>query len=399
MGRALFLRTSVVAGIAVVLAKVLFSCVDLASLGNGPPDAQAPPIIDGAAPDVVDPCSHVQPAVASAANDSTDELPTFIIALDTVIIDSKKVSPLDLDGYCTCDTRPGTPGDGGPSCASASVACDGDGGADNALGAVADTYASVVSIERIVNRLIASGHRTLLLQIQKYNGLANDSEVVVGTIVADGIRSQGCPSSVFDPVKQVWSAGRCGDDAWTLSLESVVPSGNPMPFVIGTGYVRDHQLVVRLNNAALLPFNDESTVRFRVPILTGHLVPLGEDLAPRDPARAPTEKEKRLFRIDDGLLAGRVLAQEALATLGSYLQSSGARLCTSPGFGFVHDGICGAADIPGQGNAPFDLSKSCDALSAALGFVAIPALAAYVSDAAVPLTGCEAVDAAAFMCP
>ena len=65
----------------------------------------------------------------------------------------------------------------------------------------------------------------------------------------------------------------------------------------------------------------------------------------------------------------------------------------------VRERICRGADIPAQGTAPFDPSKACDALSGALGFAAIPAVTAPVADAAVPNTGCESVDAAAFRCP
>ncbi|HSO34147.1 MAG TPA: hypothetical protein VLT33_16545, partial [Labilithrix sp.] len=323
--------------------------------------------------------------------------PTFVIAIDTVTLDPRKVTALDLDGVCTCDSRPGAFDDGGPRCQTATVTCDEDGGADNSLGAVAEVTASKVGIETVANRLIANGHRTVLLQIQKYNGLANDDEVRVGTMLAEGIHSQSCPSSVLDPATKRWSAGRCGDDAWAVNPASLVGS---VPLVVGTGYVRDHRLVVaRLNNAVPLPFNDESTLNFRLPVLTGQLVPLGEDLMPRDPTRAPTEKEKRLFRLDNGSLAGRVLAAEGVAAIGTYLQSNGTRLCTSPGFGLIHDSVCASADIQGKPLVPDDPTRGCDALSAALGFTAIPAVTSFVSDAGPPPTGCESVDAAAFACP
>lgn len=119
---------------------------------------------------------------------------------------------------------------------------------------------------------------------------------------------------------------------------------------------------------------------------------------PRDPARAPTEKEKRLFRLEDAVFAGRVLAADALATLGTYQQSAtGTRLCTSAGFGVVRDSVCNAADILGKAaNEPL---ARCDALSAAIGFVAVPVVQSYVSDAAAPPTGCESLDAAILTCP
>lgn len=402
--RPALIRASIVAGVGVVLAKVLISCVDLESLGNGPPDAAAPPT-DGSVPDVVDPCTHDQPAITSDRDDTDGgaDLPTFVLALDTVSLDSKKVSPLDLDGVCTCDPRQGTFANGAPSCAGTVLTCDGDGGGDNALGAVIESSQVLSGIEGVSNRLIASGHRTLLLQIQKYNGLPNDSEVTVGTLVGVGIRSKACSMSVFDPAAGYWSTGKCGDDPWTISPASGVVGGSGIaPYAIGRGYVRDGQLVVRLNNAALIPFNDESTIAFRNPILSGRLVPLGEDLAPRDPDRTPTEKEKRLFRLENGLLAARLLATDALATIGTHRQSgTGTRLCESAGFVLLRKQFCEATDLLGQPQEKqaFDPTKPCVAISAALGFAAIPAIQAYVSDAGTPPTGCEGVDAATFLCP
>lgn len=402
VGRALVLRTTFVAGIGAVLAKVLISCVDLESLGNGPPDGAAPPA-EASVPDVVDPCTHDQPAATSSLNDGDGELPTFVLALNTITFDPKKVVPLDLDGVCTCDPRPGTAREGGPACASPEPNCDADGGGDNSLGLVANESAPIVGVETVVNRVIAAGHRTLLLQIEKYNGLANDKEVVVGTLLAEGIRSQGCPSSVLEAAKPLWSTGGCGNDPWTVSPASVlfVTGSGLLPLARGIGYVRDFQLIVRIKDTALFPFNDESTFRVAMPIVQARLVPLDENLAPRDPARPPaTEREKRLFRIDEGVIAGRVLTTDVLGILGAYQPSTGPRLCAQDAkFGLVRERICRGADIPAQGTAPFDPSKACDALSGALGFAAIPAVTAPVADAAVPNTGCESVDAAAFRCP
>ncbi len=364
------------------------SCVDLESLGNGPPDGQAPN--EASAPEAAaDPCSRAQPPSKPDGGDDPTELPAFVLALDVVSLDPNKVSALDLDGVCTCDT----------SCGAPIVVCDDDGGADNAVAHVAETASPFLAIDGIPNRLIAMGHRTVLLQIAKYNGLANDGKVVVGTLLGEGIHTQGCPTSVLDPQAQVWSRGGCGDDPWTLSPSSVLVTGTAtVPLVIDSdAYVRDYQLVARFNGAAPLPFNDESTIRFGSPVLTGRLVPLDETLAPRDPARAPTEKEKRLFRIEGGVLAGRVLASDLLATLGTYTKVGGSPLCASSAFEAVRSNVCDAVDITRTPRP--DPSVRCDALSAALGFVAIPAVAADVADASVTSTSCSTVDAAVLACP
>jgi hypothetical protein len=371
---------------ALLVAKALLSCVDLASLGNGPPDAPAP--TEAAAAEAGDPCSHAQPpAPPDLGGRDPSELPTFVLALDEVTLDPTKVKAFDLDGVCTCDARPGTARDGGPSCVSSSVTCDGDGGADDALGVVAAAASPLVAVDGI-----------FLLQIAKYTGSADDDEVVVGSLLAEGIRSQGCPASTFDSTAMVWSRGGCGDDPWTVSPSAVVATGSAaLPLVVGTGYVRDYQLVVRFKDAARVPFDDESTTRIGAPLLTGHVVPLDETLAPRDPARSPTKKEQRLFRIEGGVLAGRVLATDLLATLGTYRKSGAAPLCASSGFETVRSIICGATDITGAPSA--DPTVKCDALSTAIGFVAIPAVEANVADAAVTSTACDSVDASLLACP
>jgi hypothetical protein len=387
---------------AVLFAKALVSCIDLESLGNGPPDGPAPseaaPAEAATGPD--DPCSRTLPAPAPEIDGGdAEELPTFVLAFDEVTLDPAQVSAFDLDGVCTCDTRPGVAAEGGPSCVSDTVTCDLDGGADNAVAVVVAAASPLVAIDGISNRLIAMGHRTILLQISKYNGRANDGELVVGSIVAEGIRTQGCPTSTFDPVSEVWSKGGCGDDPWTLAPGSVLVTGSAtLPLVVGKGYVRDYQLVVRFGDAARLPFNDESTIRFGAPLLSGRIVPLDETLAPRDPARTPTEKEKRLFRIERGVLAGRVLAADLLATLGTYRKAGGGgALCESPGFETVRSVICAAPDI--AKTVPGNPTARCDALSAALGFVAIPAVPASVADASVTSTACDSVDASTLRCP
>ncbi len=61
--------------------------------------------------------------------------------------------------------------------------------------------------------------------------------------------------------------------------------------------------------------------------------------------------------------------------------------------------MCAATDLQGKPANPDDPTRSCDALSSALGFVAIPAVTSFISDAGALPTGCESVDAAVFLCP
>lgn len=400
--RAKVLRTSALAIGALGLAKVVISCVDLDSLGSGPrPDDSGAPdvLVDGATPEAApDPCTHDQPAPTSTVSDGKDELPPFVLAISEVTLEAARVTPFDLDGVCTCDGRPGARDDGGPRCATSTIACDGDGGVDNGLGALSALTAVGGGIAAVANRLIASGHRTVLLQIAKYNGLPNDDEVVVGTLLGAGIHEKTCATSTLDGTTGLYSAGNCGDDPWATVPGAIVGG---VPIVVGTGYVRDGRLVVpRLNNAVLLPFTDQSTLSFRQPLLTGTLVPVDEALQPRDPKVTPTEKQKRLFLLQNATLAGRVPASEGVIAVGTYVPSStGKPLCTSASFGLIHDQLCGASDIQGKPLVPDDPTRPCDAISAAIGFAAVPAVTSFVSDAGTPPTGCEGVDAALVTCP
>ena len=398
--RAKVLRTSALAIGAVGLAKLLISCVDLESLGSGtrPDDGGAPDTFVSTPPEAAaDPCTHDQPAATSTVSDGKDELPPFVLAISEITLDPARVTPFDLDGVCTCDGRPGALYDGGPRCATATVSCDGDGGADNGLGALSALTAVGGGIAMVANRLITTGHRTVLLQIAGYNGLPNDDEVRVGTLLGAGIHEKGCASSTLDGTTGLYSAGLCGDDPWAIPPGAIVGG---VPLVVGAGYVREGRLVARLNNAVLLPFTDQSTLNFQKPIITGTLVPVNEALQPRDPRATPTEKEKRLFLLQNATLAGRVQAGEGVAAIGTYVQSStGKPLCTSAAFGLIHDQLCGASDIQGKPLVPDDPARACDAISAAIGLAAVPAVMSFVSDAGPLPTGCEGVDAALVTCP
>lgn len=393
-------------------AAITTSCVDLESLGNGPPD-----VITGSADGGEeaalgdDPCAHhgLVPPPASDDDANPDaSLPTFELAIDKVVLDPAIAPGFDLDGVCSCDARPKTRGDGGGSCAptkGGSVFCDLDGGVDNAVGVVAREASPVFAIDTIPNRLLAAGMRGLLLQIAKYNGRANDKEVIVGAMMAEGIRSQGCPASVRDDAG-FYSPGRCGDDGWTLSPTTVVTTGGGVhvPLVVGTGWVNDYRLVVQFveTSKMTLPFSASRSISFAAPALMARIVPLDENLAPREPPSraAQTDREKRLYRLDDGVFTGRVEPTELLGTIGSYNSSTGP-LCKNPAFDVIRTRICASRDLSGATNIKTpNPAAACDALSAAFGFVALPAKTDGVTALSLPSDPCanEPPDSGAFTC-
>jgi hypothetical protein len=380
-------------------AAISGSCVDLDSLGNGAPDAGDHPDAEAGAP--ADPCIHVNPVPAPDLDDSPGEmLPPFETAFDEVTVNPTTVPGYDIDGLCTCDQGSISVGKGGGSCAGPSPGCDLDGGIDNAAGLVEQGATGVLSFDRFPNRLIASGARSLLIQLAEYNGKANDKEVIVGTILSEGIREPGCATSTYDPDAGIYTPGRCGDDHWSSSPGAMIVTGSGnVPLVKGTGYVRDFHLVARIGNPVPVPFTASSDVTFAGAVLTATVVPLGEDLKPRDPSQEPTVKERRLFRLENGVLAGRVGANELLHTIGTYQSGIGTLCKLGAAFDQVRTPICGAVDVRREPGSTPNPALPCDALSAAFGFTALPAIAGAVSTAPPPDDPCGGVDAGAFTCP
>lgn len=384
-----------------VLSTKLVACVDLASLGDGTPDSTAP-TEDVKPPPPVDLCTHERPIGRGDIDDAVnEELPSFVLAVDEAKLDPGAVPGYDLDGVCTCDPRPGAAADGGGSCvapdaarATIPISCDLDGGVDNAVAKLAKLNSPVAPVDKLPNRVASKGRRTLLLQLGKYNGRANDGDVGVGAILADGIRTQGCPTSTFNTDTNTWSPGRCGNDLWTVDETSMIGS---VAVVGGSGYVRDYQLVVRLNARAMMPFSEEGFIALDSAVLSATIVPLGEDLQPRDVTRPPSAAEQRLFRLEGGVLAGRVPSAEILSAVGSYRPNGGAYLCTTGAFPAVQQSICDSVDVR-LGEAT-DRNLPCDALSIAFGFAAVPALLGPRVDAGPRFNGCAPTDGAALACP
>jgi hypothetical protein len=343
------------------------------------PDAGVPADAEPA-PDAgpADPCAHVGPAAAPATDDATDvELPPFVLAVSDLHAGDDSLG-FDLDGVCTCDGAEGAAHAGASSCNVVGKRCDPDGGVDDGFGAFARQFASFYDIDGIMTKMIAAGRRTVLLQISKYNGRANDREVAVGLIVSEGIRVAGCPTSVYDDKKKVYSPGWCGDDAWSLSADSVLQSGGQaQPISIGSAYVTDYELVVRVGGSLAMPIGEDNRpIQIGSPVIAGKLVPLGADLAPRDPSRPPAQGEERLYRVD-GVLAGRMTASDLLAAIGMQPSAPGSsdELCQKgTAFQVAKQQVCDALDIARTGQLDFDPQASCDALSGALGFTAEPAL-------------------------
>ena len=385
------------AGTLGVVAAIV-SCVDLDSLGAGgarPPDAGDEAGGD-AAPSGPDPCEHIAPPPRAGGSAPGEDLPDFELALGRMELDPVAVPGFDLDGVCTCDPRPGSARAGASSCARPTTApadCDLDGGADNALARLEKENLPTSTVTNTANTTIRLGRGTALFTIGKYNGLADDDEVVVGALVSLGLREKGCPDSGLTEDGGTWTPGNCGQDTWLVSSDSFIQSGSQrrFPLVVTTGYVRNFQLVARFDNDVIrLPFNDASDFSLAAPVLSVKLVPLAADLTPRDPSRPPTTAEQRLWRGDDGVLAGRITAEDALEVIGG-AEVAGGRLCTTPAFDGVRSLFCTSLDISASPTRP--ASAACDALSGAARITLVPARAGDAGAPRAPFTGCDSARA------
>lgn len=325
-----------------------------------------------------DPCQHAWLPGPPALDDApTRELPIIVMAVDTSALKPTATSleGIDLDGVCTCDSRPETAHGGASSCVGKDTTiCDGKGGIDSHFATTLAAFTSAFDREDFtrVNETIALGRVSLLLFLRKYNGLANDRDVEVGIVASNGLRDSHCPNSVEGSFGY-FSPGWCGDDAWTVPPSAVVEG---FPVAYGAGHVNDYQLVVDIDSVIAIPFGNVN-VPAGSPTIFGRIVPLGDDLKPRDPTRPPaTPNEERFYRVESGLIAARVAATDMLAGLGSSIlpdSVGGGRLCQNAQlYGLVHQRICDSLDIAKSKKFDFYDGYACDALSTSVYFTAAP---------------------------
>jgi len=304
-----------------------------------------------------DPCNHeVPPPEPENDDDRETELPPFYLAIRTFDVMAKNGSAylgFDLDGVCTCESRPGTAFGGEPSCTPKLRQCDLDGGIDNKGAALFEKFAPTgYSPNDVANGAIAEGRRGLLLYIKSYNGKKNDRQVSVGLMVSHGIiDGSGCGTTTgqtFSP------PGWCGADLWTYPIGFVKPTTKE-PLFQGHGYVNDGVLVFRSDGETTVLFGG-AALAFGSPIMS---------------ARIEQSAEGR-WLLRDGLLGGRLPVTELLAAIGTINdpQGSGNGLCNNAVlYGTVKKELCDAVDV-NKSNA-FDFKQgSCDGVSAGIAFMA-----------------------------
>ncbi len=367
--------------IATALACQIVAGIERVDKADPPPPEAGP---DTFVPDsaVPDPCNHVRPLKRTGKDDApNDAIPDLYLALREVKLfpDAGQTQGFDLDESCTCDTRPGTKFDGGPSCVtSRAPQCDLDGGVDNQAVTVLGDYTSFIDLDKAsnINNNIAEGKQTSILLLKSYNGTANDSDVKFGIFTSEGmLDGPNCPGSKPD-LDGISNPGWCGEDIWTASERTVKVTGTS--FVqnsIGSGYVIDYQFVAELNGPATIPFGNYR-LTLGSPVSTGKLVPLDANLMPIDTSKGPQLDLVKYWRVENAVLGGRVPVSELLAAAGTVNTPGDAGggpkppLCTGSLFTLLKQTMCDAIDISSSKELDFVPNARCDSLSVAIGLTA-----------------------------
>lgn len=339
-----------------LVAPLILSCA--AILGLDDPvyvedDGGAPSDPDDASTPEPSPCG-VRPRGPVASDPGGDESKRYAFVMRS--LDLGTTTPgFDLDNACTCASP--SPDDVASCDSPAAVVCDDDGGVDNAFGrfiAIAMQGLAEQTMES-VRKDANCGERSLLLLLERYNGLANDDNVTLFIVDSFG-------------VDKTWGDAGCDpEDAGAVAEQEIWLSEKlfgESPIVTGfRGYVVDHRLVV---DTTAQPANE-------MPLLPGLVLhaPIIE---------ATLEERDAGFGLKDGLLAGRAGASDLVGAIGTTTRTGtnppspncASNEAWSAAWDSVREQLCMLADIAiapskdGQG-------QRCDAISVVAGFTASPA--------------------------
>lgn len=270
----------------------------------------------------------------------------------------------DLDGVCTCPEA--------ESCktrAGARTQCDEPGGVDNAGGQLLTTVAALVDTKANANQRLRSGDYGFVIRVRGYNGGANDPQVEVAVFMsngADGIQDGGIPPRPnYD-----------GNDLWTIDPKSLAGGTGPpyVPkFVDAKAYVTNHVLVATADFP--LRLGPRMSVDLVGSVITGTLT-----------------KDAVGYRIDDGIIAGRVEARSLLTNLAPISDPFivGGFLCgDSVTYKDVKTKVCETTDIVSDLKQD-NTGAPCDAMAISAHFTSSTARMGTVFGLPDPATPCGA---------
>lgn len=354
----------IAAGLVLGSAAALQSCVLPEFQVGSPPDAgapDAPPEQETSTPPPI--CGATYPDPPNVA----DEMPngSYVLALRSIELGEDSTAPpgYDLDGQCTCVNE------AGPTCVGNIQQCDAPNGIDNTMAKLMKLVSVAAGLGSFGSAYFSAkandGSWGTLIQIDNYNGLENDPKVDVAVFISPGF-------GMTDAGPPKWN----GSDPWPVSAASFDGDAGGVPIYKSAGaYVSDNVLVAALPTASLVISGGIETITINISggVLTGRLQGAGG-----------------LFRLTDGIIAGRWREKDVFGALSSYRDSNGKPFCTDATLFYnnAKGAVCNNRDILADGTGAKSLP--CDSLSLGIGFTAEPATLGEVKQPAMPTPGCPA---------
>jgi hypothetical protein len=288
------------------------------------------------------------PGPPSNAPSSGSGTPFFTVFKSIELLDPDDPRGFDLDDRCTCPEPASCTGDKNGN------ACDTDGGIDNKFGqALRDIPgASSVANPQALGQHFASGASNIILYVAKYDGAADDDDVDVYLV-----RSTGTPPVDGGPTPPRFDGNDpfdcVSDDAVRCDQGALTPSVKPEH-----GYVRGGTLVVPDANFVLsviagYPIRGHGALTAKL-----ETFPAGTDGTPR-------------FALKSGIVAGALPLGDLYTALALVELSPGQSICKNPSaLAFLKNQLCVSRDSTFVPTG--DAGASCDAVSAAFAFEAVP---------------------------
>ncbi len=286
----------------------------------------------------------------------------------------------DLDGLCTCDSRPGAKA--GPGCrlkASNPISCDGVGGRDEGSKRLVRAFAVVApdaGTDVAYENAARSGVSAVLIEVADYNGTPNDPSVTVsffagaglspptacdgGTVGDAGANEAGAPNPAW---------GGC--DVWRLQAQSLIVDRSPIVFT-KKAWVNDGVLVASFEDVAVplrIGWVDLS--------LNGAIVT----------ARLASDSGAKVNTREDGVIAGRALGSDFIRVYAEQDIFGVGALCESAqAMSILAERFCPEQDLSSSKGA----EASCDSIAVTFGFSATQALKGPITNAGAAQPRCNA---------
>lgn len=362
----------IAAGLVLGSAALLESCVL--------PEFSVGSLPDAGAPDAPHQETSTNPPVCGATYPDppsvADQMPngTYVLALRSIELGEDSATPpgFDLDGQCTCVNE------AGPTCVGAIQHCDAPNGIDNTMSKLMKLVATAAGLGSFGSAYFSAkaneGLWGMLIKIDNYNGLEDDPSVEVAVLVSPGF-------GMTDAGPPKWN----GADTWPVSEASIDKDAGVPVYQSAGAYVSNNVLVAALPTASLVISGGMETITINVTggVLTGTLQGAGG-----------------LFRLTNGILAGRWREADVFKALSSYRDSNGKPFCTDATLFYnnAKGAVCNSRDILADGTGAKSLP--CDSLSLGIGFTAEPAALGEMKVPAAPTPGCPtATDPVNDKCP